>query len=244
MKPRFVLVTGATRGLGLAIAKRLKADGFFVLGTGRKLSEGLESVLGKDTRSGGELEFAELDLACSDLHEFIKESTGTFGHLYGLVNNAAVAHDGVLATMHDSEIAELLQVNVASTILLTKHAVRSMLLNGNGRIVNVSSVIASTGFNGLSVYAASKAALVGFTKSLARELGRANITVNALAPGYMQTEMSRGLNEGQLDSIRRRTPLGRLATVEEVAGSVSFLLGEDASTITGTTLTVDGGSVA
>ena len=146
--------------------------------------------------------------------------------------------------MHDSQIESLISVNLTGTILLTKYAIRSMLLRREGRVINVSSIIASTGFNGLSVYAATKAALNGFTRSLARELGKAGITVNSVAPGYMQTDMTGALQGEKLESIKRRSPLGRLASVEDAAAAVAWLLSADAAAITGTTLTVDAGSTA
>ncbi|MFT7399182.1 MAG: 3-oxoacyl-[acyl-carrier protein] reductase, partial [Rheinheimera aquimaris] len=161
-----------------------------------------------------------------------------------LINNAAVGYDGVLATMHNSEINALLNLNVQAPILLTKYLLRPMLLNQSGRIINISSIIARTGFNGLSVYAASKAALEGFTKSLSREVGKAGITVNCVAPGYMQTEMTNSLQGDKLESIKRRSPLGRLATPDDAAGAVLYLLSEQATAITGTTITVDAGSTA
>jgi 3-oxoacyl-[acyl-carrier protein] reductase len=239
------LVTGATRGLGLAVARRLAQDGYRVVGTGRTLSPTLEALIREAPSTGGEVHFRALDLSQRDsLHDFVLELTRTFGGLYGLVNNAAVAHAGVLATQHEREILEMLTVNVAHTILLTKYAVRPMLLARAGRVVNVASIIGFTGFNGLAVYGACKAALLGFTRSLARELGRAGITVNAVAPGYMSTDMSAGLTGEQQAAIQRRTPLGRLVSVEEVAGAVAFLCGPDAAGITGTVLTVDGGSTA
>jgi len=245
LEPKNVLVTGATRGLGLAITRRLVCDGYRVIATGRTLSSGLEELIDSPTESGGSAVFHPADLGdLAGLHAFVSGITREHRVLHGLVNNAAVAHSGVLATMHESEIIQLVNLNVTSAMILTKYALRSMLLNRSGRIVNVSSIIASTGFNGLSVYGASKAALIGFTRSLARELGRASITVNAVAPGYMKTDMSAGLRDEQLETIRRRTPLQRLVTPEEVAGSVSFLLGPDAAAITGTVLTVDGGSTA
>jgi 3-oxoacyl-[acyl-carrier protein] reductase len=146
--------------------------------------------------------------------------------------------------MHDSQIRELVEINVLGTILLTKYAHRSMLAQREGRIVNISSIIAQTGFNGLSVYAATKASIEGFTLSLARELGRVGVTVNSIAPGYMATDMSSGLRDAQLDSIRRRSPLGRLVEAEDVASAVAFLLSDGARNITGTCITVDAGSTA
>ena len=146
--------------------------------------------------------------------------------------------------MHESQISELIKVNIEAPIFLTKYASRSMLMKLRGRIINISSIIASTGFNGLSVYGATKASLNGFTKSLARELGKAKITVNTIAPGYMQTAMTSGLQGKKLESIKRRSPLGHLATVTDVAGTVAYLLSNDAKNITGTTITVDAGSTA
>ena len=245
MSQKNVVISGATHGLGLAIATRLAKDGYHVIGTGRKLSGDLEQLIMESNGYPGSVTFRMLDLADrSSLHSFVRDIVKTYKKIYGLVNNAGIAYDGVLATMHESQIIELIDINVTGTILLTKYVVRAMLLTGEGRIVNISSIIGSTGFNGLSVYGASKAALIGFTRSLARELGRADITVNALAPGYMETRMSSGLAEEQVNTIIRRTPLHRLVTVDEVAGSVSFLLGPDASMITGIVLTIDGGSIA
>lgn len=240
-----ILVTGGTRGLGLAITRRLAREGYRVVATGRRPSEALDQVIREASAAGGAVEFRALDLSArTGLYDFVREVTRTSGGLYGLVNNAAVAHDGVLATMHETQIAEVLTVNVTHTLMLTKYALRPMLLARAGRVINIASIIGFTGFNGLSVYGASKAALIGFTRSLAREVGRAGITVNAVAPGYMATDMSAGLGEEQRAAIQRRTPLGRLVTVEEVAGAVAFLCGPDAAGITGAVLTVDGGSTA
>lgn len=239
-----VLVTGATRGLGLEIARVLVEQGHRVIGSGRRNSDAL-AALAAEAHEGGALHFMPLDLARLDsLQEAVQQVVKTHGPLYGLVNNAALAHDGVLSTMHNSEIEELVAVNLTGTMVLTKYVLRGMLVQQAGRVVNISSIIAATGFNGLSAYGATKAALNGFTRSLAREVGKLGITVNAVAPGYMETDMSRGLKSEQLDSIRRRSAMRRLVSVRDVAQSVAFLLSDEAEHITGTVLTVDAGSTA
>lgn len=239
-----ILLTGATRGLGLAIARRLKKEGYHVIATGRKLTPELEALI-SEVELSGKISFHAFDLSLTEqIHEFVQGIVKEHGPIFGLVNNAALGHDGVLATMHDSQISELVNVNVLSPILLTKYASRSMLMKRRGRIINVSSIIATTGFNGLSVYGATKSALTGFTKSLSRELGKRGITVNTVAPGYMATDMTQGLQGGKLESITRRSPFGKLATVDDVAGSISYLLSDDANMVTGTTITVDAGSTA
>jgi 3-oxoacyl-[acyl-carrier protein] reductase len=237
---RNVIVTGATRGLGLDIARRLVRDGYRVLATGRSETDELR-VLAEESRDS--LVFKAFDLAESDkIAAFSRELLDAAGPVYGLVNNAGMGLDGVLGTMHNSDIERVMRVNAISPMILTKYVSRSMMLNRGGRIVNISSIIASTGFSGLAAYAASKAALEGFTRSLARELGRVGITVNAVAPGYMQTDMTQSLQGEKLQSILRRSPLRRLASTEDAAAAVAYLLSADAASITGTVLTVDAGS--
>jgi len=240
-KKRVALVTGGNRGLGLSIVKNLSEADYMVVAAARSCTPELKELIEKNEN----VAFERLDLAeRRGLHEWSKNFVDKFGVPYALINNAAIAHDGVLGTMHESQIEEVIAINVTATLILTKYVSRSMLRNRLGRIVNISSIIASTGFNGLSVYAASKAALNGFTKSLSRELGKVNITVNAIAPGYMETSMSEGINNTQLDQIRRRSALKRLAKTSEVASTVKYLLSEDAAAITGTVLTVDAGNTA
>jgi len=166
------------------------------------------------------------------------------GPIYGLVNNAAVAFDGVLALMPVSQIEHMIRVNTLSPIVLTRSVVRAMMADGGGRIVNVASIIGSTGYSGLTVYGATKASMIGFTRSLAREVGRMGVNVNALAPGFMDTEMTQGLDDGQRQQIARRSALRRLPDVGDVADAVEFLLGDRAKSITGTVLTVDAGNTA
>ena len=196
--------------------------------------------------SQGTVQFFSVDIGdIAQIQDQIKQVIKEAGPIWGLVNNAAVGRDGVLATMHEQDIVQMINLNVTGAILLTKYVVRSMLVQQNGgSIVNVSSIIATTGYNGLSAYAATKSAMLGLTRSLARELGRAKIRVNSVSPGYMETEMSAGLDEEKLAAITRRSPLGRLTTTEEVADTIHFLMSEQASAITGANLVVDAGSTA
>ena len=238
---KVVIVTGGNRGLGLALVEKISQSGFKVIAAARNRT----SEIDKLTNNSSMVFFEKLDLKdLDDIHSWSKRIIDTYGIPYALINNAAIAHDGVLGTMHESQIQDLITVNVTGTIILTKYISRSMLRNRRGRVINISSIIASTGFNGLSVYAASKAALNGFTKSLARELGKVNITVNSIAPGYMETNMSAGIKDNQLEQIRRRSALKRLAKTDEVASAACYLLSKDAEAITGTIITIDAGNTA
>jgi 3-oxoacyl-[acyl-carrier protein] reductase len=167
-----------------------------------------------------------------------------FGPLYGLINNAGLGTSGILSNMRDQDIQRLIQLNTVSPILMSKYAVRSMMAQRDGRIINIASVVAFTGYSGLAVYSATKASLIGFTRSLAREVGQLGITVNALAPGFIATEMTHELNEAQRLQIAKRSALKRMADPADVARSVEFLLGEGGRNITGTTLTIDAGNTA
>jgi 3-oxoacyl-[acyl-carrier protein] reductase len=241
---RNVLVTGGSRGIGLAIARRLATSGNYnVVAVARRETEDLRQAI----RGTGEdcLHFRAFDLGRTDkIPGFVKELRDAFGAIYGLVNNAGISSEGLLATMRNSEIEALIRLNVLSPIILTKYVVRHMMADGAGRIINISSIIAATGYNGLSAYAASKAAAAGFTRSLAREVGRLGITVNAIAPGFVDTELTKSLDDQGRQRIASRSALRRLPEVDDVASMVEYLLGECGRNITGTVLTVDAGSTA
>ena len=240
---RNVIVTGASRGLGLAITRRLVAEGFRVIAVARRESDALREEIA--AAPPGALAFAPFDLGEIDaLPGFVAALKKQHGAPYGLVNNAGLGTEGLLANMHNSQIEELLRINVTAPIILTKYVVRQMMAGGGGRVVNISSIIASTGYNGLSAYGASKAALIGFTKSLAREVGRLGITVNAVAPGFIATEMTAGLQDDDRARIAARAALRRLAEPADVANAVSYLLADNARNITGTVLKVDAGATA
>ena len=245
-KPRNVLITGASRGLGLAIARRLTAAGYQVIAVARGKSKPINEAIAEADRAGrGSLHFAPCDLGKIEaIPDLIKNLRKEFGPLYGLVNNAAVGHDGALAVMHNARIEELVRLNTLSPMVLTKYVVRGMMAEGTGRIVNVASIIGFTGYSGLAAYAATKAAMLGFTRSLAREVGRLGINVNAVAPGFLDTEMTHGLAGEQRAQVIRRSALRRLADVDDVANAVEFLLGDGARSISGTVLTVDAGATA
>ncbi|AII13914.1 short-chain dehydrogenase/reductase [Campylobacter iguaniorum] len=237
-----IIVTGSSKGLGFSICKRLLESNYMVVGIARTKSE---EFLNLQKAYPKELFYKEYDFNnTANIQLLVREITKEYGNIYGLINNAALGYDGILGTMHESQISELIRVNIEAPIILTKYVSRSMIMKFRGRIINIGSIIGNTGFNGLSVYGATKASMQGFTRSLARELGKANITVNTIAPGYMQTAMTSKLQGQKLESIKRRSPLGHLVTVDDVAGSVLFLLSDDAKNITGTIITVDAGSVS
>jgi 3-oxoacyl-[acyl-carrier protein] reductase len=245
-RSRTVLVTGGSRGLGLGIARQLVAAGYSVIALARKPSKELTAAIAQAKRSRhGALNFVAFDLGKTDaIAELVRDLRKEFGPLFGLVNNAAIGFDGVLATMHNSQIEELIRINTLSPIVLSKYVVRSMMSERAGRIVNVASIIGFTGYSGLSVYAATKASMLGFTRSLAREVGRLGIGVNAVAPGFVDTDMTHGLTGEQRAQVMRRSALRRLAGVEDVADAVEFLLSDKARNISGTVLTVDAGATA
>lgn len=257
---RNVLVTGASRGLGLAIARQLAAAGFRVIGVARQegpqfaaLREAAERDA-IDHEAAGALAFRPFDLAdIEGIPGLVKSLHREFGAFYGLVNNAGIGTAGILASMPESAIERLVRLNVLSPLTLTKHLVRSIMAGhegagqegaAGGRIVSISSVVSTTGYQGLSVYSATKASLIGFTRSLARELGTLGITVNAVAPGFVATEMTHDLTPAQRTRIAHRSALQRLPEAADIAHAVDFLFSGRAGNITGTVMTVDAGNTA
>src|ERR1017187_9230908 len=222
-----VLVTGASRGIGLAISRRIAAAGYNVIAVARRESDELGEAIREAVKQGrGVLHFKAFDLSEVDaIPSFVKARRDEFGAIYGLVNNAGIGTEGLLATMHNTEIEALVRLNILSPVILTKYIVRQMMADGAGRIINMSSIIATTGYNGLSVYGATKAAATGFTRSLAREGGKLGITVNAIAPGFIDTELTQTLSEDQRNRIAGRSALRRLPEPDDVARMVEYLLG-------------------
>lgn len=240
-----VLITGGSRGIGLAIARRLAGAGYHVIVVARHENEELGHAVQDTIRQGrGALRFKPFDLSKVDaIPAFVKELRDEFGAIYGLVNNAGIGTEGLLATMHNSEIEALLRLNVLSPVILTKYVVRHMMADGGGRIINMSSIIASTGYNGLSVYGATKAAATGFTRSLAREVGKLGVTVNAVAPGFIETRMTAAIPLVIREAGRRLSALGQGGEPIDVAEVITFLAQPAGAGITGSVVRVCGGAL-
>jgi 3-oxoacyl-[acyl-carrier protein] reductase len=241
------IVSGGSRGLGLAVVSRLLDRGDRVATFSRA---GSDALMALRDRHPGRLHHDCVDAADSEaLRRFVGQATSLFGRIDHCVANAAVATEGVLATMTDADIDMMLAVNLRGAMILVRECVRQFLaqsrVSGIGpSVVVVSSVVAGRGSPGLAAYAATKAGLEGFARSLAREVGARGIRVNAVAPGFLATDLSASLSESDRHWIIRRTPLGRLGDVTDVVGAIDFLTGPGAAFITGQTLTVDGGGAA
>ncbi|MBO0768214.1 MAG: 3-oxoacyl-ACP reductase FabG [Solirubrobacterales bacterium] len=242
---RVVIVTGGSRGLGAGLVKAFLERGDTVATCSRSATPQTEAWAA-DPALAGRFLHACVNLAdAAETEAFINQVLAEFGgRVDVLVNNAGVARDGVIGLMGERDTDTVIDLNLRATFRVTRLVSRRMLRQGSGRIINISSIVGVSGYRGLSVYSATKAALDGFTRSLARELGARNITVNSVAPGYLRTEMSHGLDEAQLGQIARRTPAGRLGEPEDVARAVCFLASDDAAFISGQVLVVDGGLTA
>ncbi|HUN73018.1 MAG TPA: SDR family oxidoreductase [Steroidobacteraceae bacterium] len=243
---RNVIVTGGSRGLGLAIGATLSSAAYRVIAVARSETAEFRAAAELAAREGrGPLHFHSFDLAeIQGIGSLVHTLRETYGPLYGLVNNAGIAAHGLLTMMRDEDIEGVVQLNSLAPLVLTKYVLRSMMVERSGRIINMASIVASTGASGLAVYAATKASLIGFTRSLAREAGPLGITVNAIAPGFLDTDMTREMSEEDRSRMERRAALRRFARTEEVAAAVDYLLSEKARNITGTVLTIDAGTTA
>ncbi len=242
---RNVIVTGGSRGLGLSITQFLAAAGYRVIAVARTLTPELTASREAAQAGSGAIEFRACDLSNVELiAPLVRDLKAEFGAPYGLINNAGLGTSGILSNMRDQEVQRLIQLNTLSPILLSKYVVRAMMVQREGRIINMASIVAATGYSGLSVYSATKASLIGFTRSLAREVGQLGITVNAISPGFVATEMTHELTDSQRAQIARRSALHRMPEPIDIARSVEFLLGDGGRNITGTVTTIDAGNTA
>ncbi len=241
MAQQVVLVSGGSRGLGQAIVKDLLHKHDLVATFSRSPSPFIEEIT-TQAASRDSVFYREVDARdAKALREFVAAVFKRFRRIDVLVNCVGVAHEGVIATMSEDMIDQMLDVNLRASLLLAKECARLMLAGGGGNIINISSIIGEHGFSGLAAYSATKGGQIAMTRALARELGPRNIRVNAIAPGYLETEMSEGLSEAQRQQIIRRTPLGRLGRTEDIVPCIEFLISPGAAFITGQVITIDGG---
>jgi len=238
MDKKVALVTGASRGIGRAIAEQLVADGFFVIGsaTSDGGADSISSYL-SDNGKGIKLNVADSD----SVAEVIKHIADEYTAPAVLVNNAGITRDNLLMRMKDDEWDDIINTNLTSIFRMSKAVLRGMMKAKTGRIINISSVVGATGNAGQTNYAATKAGMVGFAKSMAKEVGSRNITVNTVAPGFIDTDMTKDLAEEHKKALMSSIALGRLGEPKEIAHAVSFLASESASYITGETIHVNGG---
>ena len=239
MKDKVILVTGANRGIGLNIIQRLNNDGYTVIGTSRT-DDGVNIISQEINSNGGK--GLKMDVTNQEsINSAIKNIQDEHGTLYGLVNNAGITNDNLLMRMTDEQWLSVIETNLTSIYRVTKSIVKDMMKAREGRIVNIGSIVGMMGNAGQSNYSASKSGLLGFTKSLARELSSRNINVNSISPGFIDTDMTKALSDDQIDNLSKNIPLGRIAESSEVSSVVSFLLSDDSSYITGENINVNGG---
>ena len=239
MKDKIILITGANRGIGHNILQKISSNGYTVIGTSRSES-GLENISNTLENTNGEGMIMDvtnqesIDKAVSNIKE-------KYGVIYGLVNNAGITQDNLLMRMTDKEWSSVIDTNLTSLYRVTKSVVKDMMKARIGRIINIGSIVGLMGNAGQSNYSATKAGLLGFTKSLARELSSRNINVNSVSPGFIETDMTKALSSDQIEALTKNIPLGRIASPEEVSNVINFLLSDESSYITGENINVNGG---
>jgi 3-oxoacyl-[acyl-carrier protein] reductase len=239
MKDKIILITGANRGIGHNILKKIATCGYTVIGTSRSkdgadlITETLKDFMGKGI---------VMDVTNQEsINTSVSQIKDDYGVIYGLVNNAGITNDNLLMRMSDEQWNTVIETNLTSLYRVTKSVVKDMMKARTGRIINIGSIVGIMGNAGQSNYSATKSGLLGFTKSLAREVSSRNINVNAISPGFIDTDMTRALSEEQIEALTKNIPLGRIASPDEVSSVVAFLLSEDSSYITGENINVNGG---
>ena len=239
MKDKIILITGANRGIGHNILKKIATYGYTVIGTSRS-KDGADMITEalKDSNGKGIVMDVTNQESINSSVSKIKEDYGT---IYGLVNNAGITNDNLLMRMSDEQWNTVIETNLTSLYRVTKSVIKDMMKERTGRIVNIGSIVGMMGNAGQSNYSATKSGLFGFTKSLAREVSSRNINVNAISPGFIDTDMTRALSEEQIEALTKNIPLGRIASPDEVSSVVAFLLSDDSSYITGENINVNGG---
>ena len=244
LQDKIAIVTGASRGIGAAIAVELASQGATVVVNHRDSAAQAETVVAQIVAAGGRALAIQADVSLfADAQRLVKETVERFGRVDILVNNAGTTRDTLLMMMSEDAWDVVIQTNLKSAFNCSKAALRPMIKQRAGRIINISSVVGLAGQAGQTNYSASKAGMIGFTKALAREVGGRNITVNAIAPGFVPTVLTEALTEAQKQAAIAMTPLGRFAKPEEIAYAVAFMASERAAFITGQILSVDGGLV-
>ena len=239
MKDKIILITGANRGIGHNILKKIATCGYTVIGTSRSkdgadlITETLKDFMGKGI---------VMDVTNQEsINTSVSQIKDDYGVIYGLVNNAGITNDNLLMRMSDEQWNTVIETNLTSLYRVTKSVVKDMMKARTGRIINIGSIVGMMGNAGQSNYSATKSGLLGFTKSLAREVSSRNINVNAISPGFIDTDMTRALSKEQIEALTKNIPLGRIASPDEVSSVVVFLLSDDSSYITGENINVNGG---
>ncbi len=241
---KVALITGATRGIGKEIALELAENGFDIAVNCRRKDDSLEELRKEIEKNGVRCEFVEADVANFEQCEaMVKDTIEKFGRIDVLVNNAGITRDGLIMRMKKEDFEAVVDVNLTGTFNVTRNVIPYMIKQKSGRIISLSSVVGVAGNAGQTNYSASKAGIIGFTKSLAKEVASRNILVNAVAPGFIDTDMTKVLSDTVKDGIHAQIPLKRMGTPREVAKVVKFLASEDSSYVTGQVINIDGGMV-